>query len=145
MIQILSYWPSLLGGLLIGTSAGLLLVLHGRVAGISSIAGTLLGQPNGDTGWRLAFVIGLIAGPLALAAASGHLPTMRMVASAPVLIMAGLLVGYGTRMGAGCTSGHGVCGLARLSPRSLAAVATFMAAGIVTVFLVRHTFAGVWL
>lgn len=132
----------LAGGALIGASAALLLLANGRIAGISGIVGGLLGPAGRDIGWRVAFLVGLLLGPVAFRLAAGHWPEVRLAASLeaswPVLIVAGLLVGYGTRLGSGCTSGHGVCGLARLSPRSLAAVATFMAAAIVTVFLVRH-------
>ncbi len=133
-----AYVPPLAGGALIGASAALLLLANGRIAGISGILGGLLGPSVRDGAWRTAFVIGLLAGPALFRLGAGHWPEVRVGASWPVLVVAGLLVGYGTRLGSGCTSGHGVCGLARLSPRSLAAVATFMAAAIVTVFLVRH-------
>ena len=134
----MSYTDSLIGGLLIGVSAAVLLLLVGRIAGISGIAGSLLGRPDGDTGWRASFIAGLVAGPLILAALTGSRPTVHSLASTPVLVIAGLLVGFGTRLGSGCTSGHGVCGLARLSPRSIAAVATFMVVAMMTVFVVRH-------
>ncbi|GAN47239.1 YeeE/YedE family protein (plasmid) [Methylobacterium radiotolerans] len=145
-----AFLAPLAGGALIGASAALLLLANGRIAGISGILGGLLGRlfdrlfgsPLGpaarDWAWRAAFLVGLLAGPALYRLAAGHWPDVRAGASWPMLIAAGLLVGYGTRLGSGCTSGHGVCGLARLSPRSLAAVATFMAAAIVTVFLVRH-------
>ena len=130
------------GGALIGASAALLLLANGRIAGISGILGGLLdgllGPAARDWAWRAAFLAGLLAGPALYRLAAGHWPDIRVGASWPMLIAAGLLVGFGTRLGSGCTSGHGVCGLARLSPRSFAAVATFMAAAIVTVFLVRH-------
>lgn len=142
MNALLSYWPSLVGGMLIGLSAGLLLLTDGRIAGISGIAGGLLRRPDEDSFWRLAFVLGLLAGPLLLTVAMGHRPPLHMMASLPVLGVAGLLVGFGTRFGGGCTSGHGVCGLARLSPRSFAAVAMFLLTAVVTVFLVRHGFGG---
>lgn len=129
---------ALAGGLLIGLSAALLLVLNGRVAGISGILGGLLAPERGETAWRLAFVAGLLAAPLAYGALGGALPDVRPDASTGLLVAAGLLVGFGTRLGAGCTSGHGVCGLARLSPRSLAATGVFMAAAVATVFVARH-------
>jgi uncharacterized protein len=129
------YLASLSGGLLIGLSAISYLILTGRIAGISGILGRLAGGHsvlvNG------AFVVGLIVGPLIYALAFGALPQVTLVASTPLLIVAGLLVGIGSRMGSGCTSGHGVLGLARLSPRSMVAVATFLASGIATVTLLR--------
>lgn len=129
---------SLLGGALIGLSASLLLLLQGRVAGISGILGGLLSPTPGDTGWRAMFLLGL-CGTGAVAAwlwPQALLPGISR--STPTLIAAGLLVGYGTRLGSGCTSGHGVCGLSRGSPRSLIATLTFMATGIATVFAARH-------
>ena len=134
----LTVWPALAGGMLIGLAAAVLLLTTGRIAGISGIAGGVLRPGGGEWAWRAAFLVGLIGGPLVYAALAGHLPAARVAASPPVLVAAGLLVGFGTRLGSGCTSGHGVCGLARLSPRSLAAVAVFMAAAIATVFIVRH-------
>ena len=129
------YWPSLFGGMLIGLSAAMLLLLNGRIAGISGIAGRLL---QGVQVWtNAAFVIGLLAGPLLFRAGFGHWPNVTITASWSVIASAGLLVGFGTRMASGCTSGHGVVGLARLSPRSFAAVATFLSAGIATVTLMR--------
>ena len=132
-----AYVPSLLGGALIGLAAALLLLLNGRVAGVSGILSGLwrAGSPRLE---NAAFILGLAAGPLLYLATFGRFPEIRVDAGVPTLIVAGLLVGYGTRLGSGCTSGHGVCGLGRLSPRSFAAVATFMATAIVTVFLVRH-------
>lgn len=132
------YIASLAGGGLIGASAALLLLLNGRIAGISGIAGGLLGRLSADTPWRVAFLAGLLLGPLLFLLVAGDWPAVRFDVSWPLLVVGGLLVGFGTRLGSGCTSGHGVCGLARLSPRSLAAVLTFMAAAIATVFLVRH-------
>ena len=134
----LVYLPPLAGGALIGASAALLLLANGRIAGISGILGGLLGPSVRDWAWRAAFLIGLLTGPALFRLGAGHWPEIRIGASWPILVVAGLLVGFGTRLGSGCTSGHGVCGLARLSPRSLAAVATFMAAAIVTVFVARH-------
>lgn len=143
MIWLQAYGPALSGGLLIGAAAALLLLANGRIAGISGIAGGLLRRPDGDTGWRVAFLLGLLAGPLLLTLLQGHPPQVTILASTPVLILAGLLVGFGTRLGSGCTSGHGVCGLARLSPRSIAAVCTFMVTAAATVFAVRHLAGGV--
>ena len=130
-------WSALAGGVLIGIAAAILLLLGGRIAGISGIVGGLLRPARGDIGWRAAFVLGLIGSPLVYAASS-QLPAPRIDAGYGALVAAGLLVGVGTRYGSGCTSGHGVCGLSRLSPRSLAATAAFMGAGFVTVFVLRH-------
>ena len=142
--MILSFHPeqALAGGALIGLSAGTLLLSIGRVAGCSGIAARLLGRPDRDTGWRAAFVLGLLVGPVLLERIAGRSVTMQISASIPVLIGAGLLVGFGTRLGSGCTSGHGVSGLARLSTRSFAAVGTFMATAFLTVFVVRHMLGG---
>ncbi|WP_323141823.1 YeeE/YedE family protein [Massilia phyllosphaerae] len=128
---------SLGGGILIGLAAALLLLANGRIAGISGIAGGLLRPAGGDIGWRLAFLLGLASAPLAWLAV-GAMPPAQIDHSPALLTIAGLLVGVGTRFGSGCTSGHGVCGIARLSPRSLAATACFMAAGFLTVFVMRH-------
>ncbi len=130
-------WCSLAGGALIGLAATLLVLFNGRIAGISGILGGLLEPARGDVAWRAAFVAGLVAAPLAWALPAA-LPHLHMAAGLPVLSVAGLLVGVGTRYGSGCTSGHGVCGLSRGSARSLAATATFMAAGFAVVFVVRH-------
>ncbi|MCM8613013.1 YeeE/YedE family protein [Accumulibacter sp.] len=132
---------SFAGGLLIGFAVALLILLEGRIAGISGIVGGLL-QPRrtGDVGWRLAFVLGLVAAPLAWGMLA-LLPQGRIDATWTTLVVAGLLVGFGSRLGSGCTSGHGVCGLSRLSPRSLAATVVFMAAGFATVFVARHLLA----
>ena len=130
-------WTSLAGGVLIGTAAAMLLLFNGRVAGISGILGGLLRPSVGDIGWRVAFIAGLVAAPLLYQLAT-PLPTVQIDADTGLLVAAGLLVGLGTRYGSGCTSGHGVCGLSRLSPRSLVATAAFMAAGFATVFIVRH-------
>jgi uncharacterized membrane protein YedE/YeeE len=131
---------SLLGGILIGLSAVLLMALEGRIAGISGIASRLLPPFRGGLAPRLAFVGGLIVAPFAVTAFTGT-PTLQTVSfNLPLMIAAGLLVGFGSVLGSGCTSGHGVCGLARLSPRSLAATLAFMATAFVTVFVVRHIF-----
>jgi uncharacterized membrane protein YedE/YeeE len=130
-------WTSLLGGVLIGVAAALLLLLNGRIAGVSGIVGGLLRPRRGETAWRAAFVGGLLAAPV-FYSLFARLPAPTIEAGYPALIVAGLLVGIGTRYGSGCTSGHGVCGISRLSPRSLAATAAFMAAGFVTVFFLRH-------
>lgn len=130
-------WSSLFGGLLIGTAAAMLLLFNGRIAGISGIVGGLLRPAGDDVGWRIAFLLGLIGAPL-LYAIAVPLPAVRIDADTATLVVAGLLVGLGTRYGSGCTSGHGVCGLSRLSPRSMVATACFMLAGFVTVYLVRH-------
>lgn len=134
-------WSSLTGGLLIGLAAALMIVLLGRVTGISGIFGSLLQTENWHSftqwGWRAAFVLGLILAPL-LWQLFAPLPAMSMHAQPWLIVLAGLLVGFGTRLGSGCTSGHGVCGLSRLSLRSLAATLTFMAAGVATVYVLRH-------
>lgn len=128
----------LVGGLLIGLAAALLLLLNGRISGISGIVGGLVVPKESDAGWRVAFVAGLLLGALAYVLATGDAVLVRMQASLPVLVVAGLLVGFGTRLGSGCTSGHGVCGIARLSKRSIAATAVFFGVAILTVFLTRH-------
>lgn len=133
-------WTALAGGALIGLAASLFVLLNGRVAGISGIVGGLLRPRRGDVAWRLAFVGGLVAAPLVHRLVA-DLPVPRIEAGYDLLTIAGLVVGLGTRLGSGCTSGHGVCGLARRSPRSLAATVSFMAAGFATVYLVRHAFA----
>lgn len=135
-------WTSLAGGLLLGVAAALFILLNGRVLGISGILGGLLAPKKGDTGWRLSFVLGMLAAPLVagLLAPEGFLKAPRIDASYALVVLAGLLVGVGTRYGSGCTSGHGVCGLSRLSPRSLVATLSFMAAGFLVVFLLRHVF-----
>ena len=130
-------WTAAIGGVIIGLGAALLVLVNGRVAGISGIVGGMLRPPAGEFGWRLAFTAGLLMAPLAYAIA-GPRPPITIDASYPVLIFAGLLVGVGTRYAGGCTSGHGVCGLSRLSPRSLVATLSFMVAGFATVFVLRH-------
>ena len=130
-------WSSLGGGMLIGLAAAMFVLLNGRIAGISGVLGGLISPMRGDVLWRLAFVGGIITVPLAYSVFLA-LPKMQIDADYPALIAAGLLVGVGTRYGAGCTSGHGVCGLSRLSLRSLAATGAFMGTGFVTVFVLRH-------
>ena len=130
-------WSSLAGGVLIGIAAAMLVLLNGRIAGISGIVGGLLLPKTGDAAWRVAFIVGLLLAPVAVTLFSRQ-PFPRIDAGFGTLIVAGLLVGVGTSYGSGCTSGHGVCGLSRLSPRSLVATAAFMLAGIATVFVARH-------
>ena len=140
----------LVGGVLIGLSAVWLMGALGRIAGISGIIGGLITQrPKGDSAWRVAFLAGLISGPLLVMAVGGGLGNVAGVPSAvigepaggvPLMLLAGLLVGIGTGLGSGCTSGHGVCGIGRFSRRSMVATGTFMAAGFITVFFVRHLF-----
>lgn len=129
---------ALVGGALIGVSAALLLLLNGRIAGISGIVGGLLQPTSGEVAWRVAFLAGLVVAPLAYAGAGGALPPVTLDAPLGVLALAGVLVGFGTRLGAGCTSGHGVCGIGRGSRRSLAATGVFMATAVATVFVTRH-------
>ncbi|MEJ7930817.1 YeeE/YedE family protein [Ramlibacter sp. AN1015] len=130
-------WASLAGGVIIGIAAAMFILLNGRIAGISGVLGGLLKPVRGDISWRAAFIAGLLGAPL-LYALFTEVPRPRIDAGYLGLIAAGLLVGIGTRYGSGCTSGHGVCGISRLSPRSLVATATFMLAGFVTVFVARH-------
>lgn len=132
-------WASLAGGVLIGLASAAFILFNGRILGISGIVGGLLGPKPGDAGWRIAFLLGMLAAPVTFALlAPGVASAPRIDAGYGALVAAGLLVGFGTRYGSGCTSGHGVCGLSRLSPRSLVATLAFMAAGFATVFLVRH-------
>ena len=131
-----------IGGALIGLSAVLLMLLAGRIAGISGIFGGLLNPRSGEIGWRIAFIAGLIVAPL-LAGLIGHgMHPPQMPASWAVIVAAGLLVGFGTRLAGGCTSGHGICGMARLSARSIAATVIFMAVAVATVALAHHVFGG---
>jgi uncharacterized membrane protein YedE/YeeE len=130
-------WAALGGGVLVGLAAALLLLFSGRVAGISGIVGGLLRPLRGDIAWRAAFAGGLVAAPLAWALFA-DVPRIHVQATPFVMVAAGLLVGFGTRLGSGCTSGHGVCGLSRGSPRSLAATLAFMSAGFAVVFVMRH-------
>ncbi|MSO94031.1 MAG: YeeE/YedE family protein [Rhodospirillales bacterium] len=130
------------GGALVGLSAGLLFVLIGRVAGISGILGGVLKPSAGDVAWRLFFLAGLLLGALGYSAATGRPIPIRIDSSLAQIVLAGLLVGVGTALGGGCTSGHGVCGIARLSPRSVAATAIFMTTGFGSVFVIRHLLGG---
>ena len=130
-------WSALAGGILLGLASALFVLLHGRILGISGIVGGLLRPKAGDTGWRLAFVLGMLVAPGVYWLFAGA-TAPRVDAGWGAVVAAGLLVGVGTRYGSGCTSGHGVCGLSRLSPRSLVATLAFMGAGFLTVFLVRH-------
>ena len=134
-------YASLFGGVLIGISAAMLVLLNGRVAGVSGIVGSLLRPTPGDVAWRVAFIVGLLSATL-LATIVGRPPTITVSAGYPLLVVAGLLVGFGTRLGGGCTSGHGVCGISRFSMRSVVATVVFMVAGFVAVYVVRHVFAG---
>ena len=133
-------WASLIGGILLGLAASLFILVNGRILGISGIVGGLLMPRGGDAAWRLAFVLGLVVAPAVYALAGGPV-SATVDAGWLTLIVAGLLVGVGTRYGAGCTSGHGVCGLSRLSPRSLVATLSFMGAGFAVVFVIRHLLA----
>ena len=133
-------WASLAGGLLLGLASAIFILVNGRILGISGIIGGLLRPTSGDVGWRLAFVLGMLVAPLLYLLLAGPV-AVRIDASWATLVIAGLLVGVGTRFGSGCTSGHGVCGLSRLSPRSLVATLAFMGAGFVTVYLMRHLLA----
>jgi uncharacterized membrane protein YedE/YeeE len=139
MIDRASFTPAtaLLGGFLIGSAAALLVLLNGRIAGISGIVGGLLRPSRGDIGWRAAFLAGMIGAPLVYAGVAPF-PVVTIDAGYPLLVVAGLLVGIGTRYAGGCTSGHGVCGISRLSLRSLFATLAFVAAGVVAVYLMRH-------
>jgi uncharacterized membrane protein YedE/YeeE len=130
-------WASLAGGVLLGLASAIFILVNGRILGISGIVGGLLRPVSRDIAWRLSFLLGLLAAPLLyILVAAPAVP--RIDAGWTTVVVAGLLVGVGTRYGSGCTSGHGVCGLSRLSPRSLVATLAFMGAGFLTVFLVRH-------
>jgi hypothetical protein len=130
--------PAFLGGILLGVAAALYVILHGRILGISGIVAGLLSPKEGDVHWRLSLVLGLLSAPLLVSFFFGLYTTTVIDADWITLIVAGMLVGFGANYGSGCTSGHGVCGLSRLSPRSLVATVSFMSAGFLTVFVVRH-------
>jgi uncharacterized membrane protein YedE/YeeE len=142
-MEIVNFTPvsALVGGALIGLASVLLMLLSGRIAGVSGILGGLLPPTPGDTTWRLAFIVGLMLGGLGFVYLGG-LSSIAIEADMPVLIAAGLLVGFGTRLGSGCTSGHGICGVGRMSPRGLVATAIFVAVAMVTLFVVRHVMGG---
>jgi uncharacterized membrane protein YedE/YeeE len=133
-------WMSLAGGIVLGLASALFILFNGRVLGISGIVGGLLRPKTRDIVWRLSFLLGMLVAPSLYVAFIGPM-VATIDASWAMVIVAGLLVGIGTRYGSGCTSGHGVCGLSRMSPRSLVATLSFMAAGFITVFLLRHAFA----
>jgi len=130
-------WTSLSGGVLLGLASALFILVNGRVLGISGILGGLLRPRAGDSGWRIAFILGLLVAPAVWTLFAAPV-VPRMEAGPALLVVAGLLVGWGTRYGSGCTSGHGVCGLSRMSPRSLVATLAFMGTGFITVFVLRH-------
>ena len=130
-------WSALAGGAIIGLAAALLVLFNGRIAGISGIIGGLIKPKVGDTQWRLAFMLGLIVAPI-LWQLFAALPNIQIDSSYTLLIMAGLITGIGTRYGSGCTSGHGICGISRVSPRSIVATLAFMSTGFVTVYIMRH-------
>ncbi len=143
VLQMNLYLLSALGGVLIGISTVWLMATLGRIAGISGIAGNVLFGHSGERAWRVAFVMGLVVAPLLLVLTSGDSGIRAPVAPWPWMLVAGLLVGVGTRLGNGCTSGHGVCGLARLSPRSMLATGTFMICAFATTYVLRHVVGGV--
>jgi len=130
--------PSLLGGIILGIAAALYVVLHGRILGISGIVFGLFHPDNEGRAWRVVFILGLLTAPFLGAVFFDVQPIIEVDADWPAVLLAGLLVGFGTQYGSGCTSGHGICGLSRLSPRSLVATLSFMAAGFLTVFVLRH-------
>jgi uncharacterized membrane protein YedE/YeeE len=133
-------WSSLTGGIILGIASALFILINGRILGISGILGGLLPPKVGDTTWRIAFLLGMFAAPTVFHAVvpAEYITAPRIEGTEWMIVVAGLLVGVGTRYASGCTSGHGVCGLSRLSPRSLVATASFMSAGFVTVYVVRH-------
>lgn len=143
METIFTPWQSLGGGALIGLAATLLMLTLGRIMGATGIfAGILVPSAPSDRGWRVAILLGMVSGPLAVLTISGQLPQIYVPVSLPMLLVGGFLVGIGVSYGAGCTSGHGVCGLARLSKRSIVATATFMLTTGLTVFIIRHVVGG---
>jgi uncharacterized membrane protein YedE/YeeE len=135
-------FPSLLGGMILGLAAALYVFLHGRILGISGIVSGLLHPNMTDSAWRLSLVLGLISAPFLTALFFGIIPIVEIDSSWLGIVIAGLLVGFGAQYGSGCTSGHGICGLSRLSPRSLVATLAFMSAGFIMVFIIRHLIGG---
>ena len=134
--------PSLLGGIILGVAAALYVLFHGRILGISGIISGLLRPKSGDRAWRMALILGLLTAPLLAALFFEIHPIVEVEADWLAVVIAGLLVGFGTQYGSGCTSGHGICGLSRLSPRSLVATVSFMTAGFLIVFVLRHVIGG---
>ena len=128
----------LIGGLLIGLATALMMLFNGQIAGISGIVGSLLARKASEVGWRAVFVVGLLLGAFAYTPATGGAMPVSIQVSLPVIVVAGLLVGFGTRLGSGCTSGHGISGVARFSRRSIVATLVFMATAIITVFVTHH-------
>ena len=134
--------PSLLGGIILGVAAALYVLFHGRILGISGIISGLLHPMSGDRAWRMALILGLLTAPLLAALFFEIRPIVEVEADWLAVVIAGFLVGFGTQYGSGCTSGHGICGLSRLSPRSLVATVSFMTAGFLIVFVLRHVIGG---
>ena len=134
--------PALLGGMILGSAAALYVFLHGRILGISGIVSGLIHPQQGDRSWRIVLILGLLTAPLLAALFFGIRPIVQVDADWIALVLAGLLVGFGSQYGSGCTSGHGICGLSRLSPRSLVATLSFMGAGFLTVYVLRHLIGG---
>ncbi|MTC60041.1 YeeE/YedE family protein [Providencia rustigianii] len=130
-------WSAAIGGVLIGLAAAILLIFNGRIAGISGILAGILKPAKGDTAWKVAFILGIMVSPL-LFTLFVYTPEVVITTGTPLLIVAGLLVGFGTRLGGGCTSGHGICGMARFSRRSIVAVVIFMLVAFVTVAVINH-------
>lgn len=138
MVENFTPVSGLIGGLLIGLASALMMLFNGRIAGISGIVGGLLARNGSEVGWRAVFVVGLLLGAFVYMLSTGGALPVKVEASLPVMVVAGLLVGFGTRLGSGCTSGHGVSGIARLSKRSIVATLVFIGAGIVTVYITGH-------
>ena len=134
--------PSLLGGILLGIATALYVLLHGRILGISGIVAGLLPPKEGDRDWRIALILGLVSAPIWAALILGLQPIVEIDTNWLAILLAGVLVGFGAQYSSGCTSGHGICGLSRLSPRSLVATLAFMSAGFLTVFVIRHVIGG---
>ncbi len=134
--------PALLGGMILGSAAALYVFLHGRILGISGIVSGLIHPQQGDRSWRIVLILGLLTAPLSAALFFGIRPIVQVDADWFAVVLAGLLVGFGSQYGSGCTSGHGICGLSRLSPRSLVATLSFMGAGFLTVYVLRHLIGG---